>query len=291
MNSETMVTGSFLDRLRERYCQLGGGICFGIDPNLERIPGRPEDVEERIASYYSQILDALDARHLLPVAVKPNIAYFERLGLPGSRALERILSRCRDLDLVILLDGKRGDIGSSSLAYADAAFRRWDCDALTVSPYMGGDSLKPFTDWCGRGRGVYVLCRTSNPGAEEIQGLVMADGRPVYMAVADRIGGSWYRPGIGAVLGATAPREVEAVASRFLELGSAVSLLLPGIGAQGGSAGAVARRLCGVGYDLAICLFTASRSLAFAHESAGGGVGAAAAEAMARLRDEVGKGG
>lgn len=280
--------GSYLDLLRVRAKEVSGPVCFGLDPEPMRLPPGSGSLGERITGFYLRILERLERDGALPAVVKPNLAYYERLGDEGAAVLQRVLERCRELELPVLLDAKRGDIGTSSAAYAQAVFETWGADATTVSPFLGGDSISPFTRYCSQGKGVYVLCRTSNPGAAELQDL-QVEGRPLHEHVAERIAGSWYLDGIGAVLGATAPEPLERVAEIFLKAERAVSLLLPGIGSQGGSADVVARRLRGVGYDLGICLFAVSSGISDAWRKNGtDDFAGAASDAMKRLQDEIG---
>ena len=268
------------ERLRARVRQAGA-VCFGLDPEPERMPHRD------VADYYLRILGRMHARDALPAVVKPNVAYYERLGEAGSLALRRVLEGCRALGLLVLLDGKRGDIDRSASAYADALFAGYGADAVTVSPYMGGDSLAPFTAWCARGRGVYVLCRTSNPGAADLQDLMVGDA-PLYERVVERVAGAWWRAGIGAVVGATGPAELGRVAERITASGREVPLLVPGVGAQGGSAREVWARLGEANYDRSLLLVNASSSIAFAGEAAGThDFAEAAADALLRLRDAL----
>jgi orotidine-5'-phosphate decarboxylase len=176
------------------------------------------------------------------VAVKPQVAFFEALGGYGITALERVCELAREAGLLVIVDAKRGDIGSTSAAYAEAWLHARDgerpvADALTVNAYMGGDALEPFLAACSDGAGLFVLTRTSNPGGADIQEQPLADGRPVWERVAE-LTAAWGAPyvgssglsSVGAVVGATHP---EAVA-RARELMPNAILLLPGVGAQGG---------------------------------------------------------
>lgn len=279
---------SYLDLLRSRARVTGAPVCFGIDPDPRRFPVGMTLAAEAIEGFYLMLLERMDAEKVMPAAVKLNLAYFEQHAEAGVAAMQAILEACRHLHLPALLDAKRGDIGSSSAAYARALFDGFKADAVTVSPYMGGDSLAPFTEHCSQGRGVYVLCRTSNLGAAELQDLSV-EGRPLYERVAERIAGPWFREGIGAVVGATALGPLARVALLFLEKGQSVSLLLPGIGSQGANAREVSDLLQGVGYELGVCLFSASSSIAEAGRKSGNSDEAAAAvEALRRLQDEVG---
>ncbi|MDX6550388.1 MAG: orotidine-5-phosphate decarboxylase, partial [Gaiellales bacterium] len=178
------------------------------------------------------------------VAVKPQVAFFEALGGYGLTALEHVCDVAAERGLLVIADAKRGDIGSTAEAYAEAWLAPRDggrpvADALTVNPYMGGDSLDPFLAACGRGAGLFVLARTSNPGSSDLQQQLLADGRPVWERTAELIAqwgagliGECGLSSVGAVVGATHPDAVE----RARELMPAQVLLLPGVGAQGGSA-------------------------------------------------------
>jgi orotidine-5'-phosphate decarboxylase len=279
---------SYLELLRERSKATGAPVCFGLDPDPRRFPVGMPLAGEAIRDFYLNLLERIAAEQALPAVVKPNLAYFEQHTEDGASALREILDCCRRLGLPVLLDAKRGDIGASSDAYARALFEGWRADAVTVSPYMGGDSLAPFTERCAAGKGVYVLCRTSNPGAAEVQELIV-DGLPLYLRLAERIAGPWHRDGIGAVLGATAPEPLERAARLFLEAGRSVALLLPGIGTQGGEARRVAALLRRAGYELGICLFSASSGIAEAGLKEGtDDFAGAAVRALQRLQEEIG---
>lgn len=272
----------FLKTLQSRAGPSGVPICFGLDPVPSRIPGGGP-MGDRVASFYLTLLDAMHDAEMLPALVKPNLAWYECLGHPGLEALQRIITACRALDLPILLDAKRGDIGRSSEAYAQALFEAWGADAVTVSPYMGGDSVAPFTQWCARGRGVFILCRTSNPGAADLQDRLAPD-RPLYEIVAEHIANDWYAEGIGAVLGATAPQALARAARHLTSSARPVALLLPGIGAQGGSPREVLRTLDAVGFPRWRAIVSASSSIAYAFErTPGSDVGKAAAHALGAL--------
>jgi orotidine-5'-phosphate decarboxylase len=182
------------------------------------------------------------------VAVKPQVAFFEALGGHGLSALDRICAFASAHDLIVIADAKRGDIASTSQAYAEAWLAPRDggppvADAMTVNPYMGGDSLEPFLLACGAGSGLFVLVRTSNPGAADLQEQRLADGRRVWERTAELVAG-WGAElvgesglsSVGAVIGATSPEAVE----RARELMPRQVLLLPGVGAQGGRTGDLA---------------------------------------------------
>jgi orotidine-5'-phosphate decarboxylase len=230
----------FADRLADSVKAKGTPLCVGLDPRLEMLPASiVRQHPEQATAYERFCLRVLDIVSPLVGVVKPQSAFFEACGPAGLVALKSILRRAKQLGLVTILDAKRGDIASTAAAYADAAFEVFDADALTINPYLGRDSIEPFLQTARKsGRGLFVLVRTSNPGAGQFQDLV-CDGRPVYRHVAEAVA-SWTRENIGrrgygdvgAVVGATHPGE-------WTELREALPeawLLVPGYGAQGGSA-------------------------------------------------------
>jgi orotidine-5'-phosphate decarboxylase len=235
----------FADRLADAVRTKGTALCVGLDPRWDALPKSirdrhaPDSLDTIAAAFETFCLRVLEV--VAPVAgvVKPQSAFFERCGPAGLRALQAVLRRARELGLVSILDAKRGDIASTAAAYADAAFRTFDADALTVNPYLGRDAVEPFITGARRdGRGLFVLVRTSNAGAGLFQDLV-CDGRPVYQHVAAAVA-AWGREGlgacglgdVGAVVGATHPAELAAVRAVAPE----VWFLVPGYGAQGGTA-------------------------------------------------------
>ncbi|MEW6278872.1 MAG: orotidine-5'-phosphate decarboxylase [Candidatus Eremiobacterota bacterium] len=227
----------YVDRLRAGADRTGSLLCLGLDPDPARIP-QGSDPE----GFLNQLLARLDEAGCLPSILKPNLAYYEQFGSRGLAVLERLLERWAPRCL-ILLDAKRGDIGPSSAAYARALFRTWGADAVTVSPWMGRDSLEPFLDYCPD-RGVYCLLRTSNPGAADLQ---LHQGS--WRHLAGLLTGPWYRSGLGAVMGATGPAELAEFAR---SLGDCeFPLLIPGVGSQGGDAAAVMQALSGTDERLA----------------------------------------
>jgi orotidine-5'-phosphate decarboxylase len=236
---------SFPDRLADAV-RRKGPLCVGIDPRWESLPESiretyhdlpPADRES--AAFVEFGLKVLELVEPYCGVVKPQSAFFEQYGPPGVRALQEVLVRARQMGLLTILDAKRGDIASTAEAYAAAAFQAFDADALTVNPYLGRDSVEPFlTAAKSADRGLFVLVRTSNPGAGLFQDLV-CDGRPLYRhvaaAVADWNAGTLGDCGlgaVGAVVGATHPRELAELRSAMAD----VWLLVPGYGAQGATA-------------------------------------------------------
>jgi orotidine-5'-phosphate decarboxylase len=265
--------GHFGDRLADAVERKGAPLCVGLDPDPALIPEGLGVVE-----FCRGIVDAV-AEHA--VAVKPQAAFFEALGADGWAALVEVCGYAREAGVLVIADAKRGDVPSTARAYA-AAFAPI-ADAVTVNPYLGTDSVEPFLEH--HGLGVLVVLRTSNPGSADIQDLPLADGRPLWQHVArlvdrwgaDRVGESGLSS-VGAVVGATYPQEV-AEARRLLPRSV---LLLPGVGAQGGSAAEL-----GEAFSIgpAGALVSASRSVLYADRGPGWQE-AAAAEAE-RLAGEL----
>lgn len=225
------LTG-YLARLDARIGAVGNAFCLGIDPDPAALPeGYPRDVQgvERFA------LLILDSALEYAAAVKANVAFFEAFGSAGVAALERVRARV-PADIPFIADAKRGDINTTAARQAVALFDALGADAITANPYLGRDALEPFlarTD-----RFVYVLCRTSNPGAAEFQNLTV-DGEPLYRAVGRRVA-DWSAGGapVGLVVGATAVHELADIRATSPGL----PVLVPGLGAQGGDTAAVLAR-------------------------------------------------
>lgn len=254
---------SFAGRLADVIAATDSLLCLGLDPDLDSCP----DVLS-LERHCAQLLDSC-LEHA--AAVKPNVAFFEQHGPEGLAALVRLRERIPDTRLVII-DAKRGDIGSTARAYARALFDVLGADAVTVNPLMGEDAVQPFLD--RPGRGCFLLTRTSNPGAADILEQELADGTPIYRHIAT-LAQRWDRLGnAGLVVGATSPEAVAVVRRSAPRL----PLLIPGVGAQGGDLdGSVAAALDGAGGGV---LVSVSRGIAQAADPAG-----AAAEMARRLRE------
>jgi orotidine-5'-phosphate decarboxylase len=210
-------------------------LCVGLDPEPAKFPGTWRDDPSKIAEFCNAVVDAT---HDLVLAFKPQVAYFA--AHRAEDQLERVIAHIRRVapEVPVILDAKRGDIGSTAEQYAREAFVRYDADAVTLSPYMGHDTIEPYLRFDGRG--VFLLCRTSNPGGDDLQSLSVlgsADGeegkaQPLYLHVARLATGAWNQDGrVGLVVGATYPDELPHA-----------PLLVPGVGAQGGDAQEVVRR-------------------------------------------------
>jgi orotidine-5'-phosphate decarboxylase len=248
---------------------------LGVDPQLDSktAPGIPPGYT--LARFCCEVIEAC-APHI--AAIKPQLAFFEARGLDGMRALIEVLKFARTLDLVTVADAKRGDVGITSAAYAEAFLGDGDfaCDAVTINPYLGSDALAPFVARVRAGRGLFVLVKTSNPSSGEFQDLE-APQRPLWEAVAERVhgwgsdfvGADGLSP-VGAVVGATYPEH----ARRARELMPDSVVLIPGYGAQGGSPedSIITARADGLG-----AIVSASRSLMYAYLKAAGPIAEASA--------------
>ena len=252
-----------LDRLRARIARLGAPLCLGIDPDPDSLPdGLSRDVAG-VESFARGLLEAA-AEHA--AGIKVNVAFFEAFGSAGWGALERLVADV-PADHFLLLDAKRGDIGSTAERYAAGLFGHLGADAVTISPYVGEDTVEPFLAYPGRV--VFLVARTSNPSAGRLQDLPVA-GVPLHERVATWAASTWTDGRVGLVVGATAPAEL----LRLRQIAPRLPFLVPAIGAQGG--------------DLEIALATChgsaapglvSISRAIAAASRGGDWQAAAAEA------------
>ncbi|GAX59990.1 orotidine 5'-phosphate decarboxylase [Candidatus Scalindua japonica] len=277
---------TYINDLRERAKVVKSIVCMGIDPVMEKIPvnGEPQQV---IEGFYLAILNEMNKRNSYPAIIKPNIAYFEQYGFTGLNALHTIISQYNASGIPTILDAKRGDIGKTSTAYAKSVFEFWDADAVTIAPYMGSDSVGPFTEWCEKKKGVYILCRTSNEGAVDLQDLKV-DGVPVYMKLAESII-KWHKPGVGAVVGATYLEELEEISKFFVESGKEVPLLIPGVGSQGGSAGEVVEALRKTKNDILIHRINSSSGINYAYMKKNTSDYAnAAVDALEEINNEIG---
>ena len=246
-------------------------VCVGLDPEPARMPVRD------VADFNRAIIDATAD---LVCAYKPNLGLYEALGIPGLSALEKTIEHVRSAvpGVVLIGDAKRGDVGSTSAAYARAMFDVWDFDATTVNAYGGGESLTPFLGYGDRG--VYVWCRSSNPGAAELQDLRLDSGETVFQRLAAQVVGWESRAAVGLVAGATYPADVAALRA----LAPRASILAPGVGAQGGDLGETVR--AGAGGDGRGIVIASSRAVLYASASAGG-FSEAARAAADRLRRAV----
>jgi orotidine-5'-phosphate decarboxylase len=289
---------TFGDRVAAAVDAKRSQLVVGLDPRPELLP-----VELRGDIYRSRASAAdaverfcrglVDAVAPYVVGVKAQLAYFETLGADGVRAFEAVCEYARAANLLVLADAKRGDIGSTARAYADAYLEEREdrpppVDALTVNPYLGSDSIEPFVAACRRsGNGIFCLVKTSNAGSADIQDASLSDGRRVWQLVAELVAewgmdlvGERGLSSVGAVVGATYPRAI----GEARRLMPQAILLLPGIGAQGGTPADVARAFTS---GPASALVPVSRAVIYAFRVEGADWRKAAAAEAARLRGEV----
>jgi len=255
---------SFFDRLADRIATADSVVCVGLDPHPDRLPAAVADADLPRWAFNRRIVDAT---HDHAACYKPNLAFYE--DPDGWRALEETIAYAHGKDVPVLLDAKRGDIGSTARQYAQLLD---DADAITVNPYLGRDSLEPFLQ--REDAGVFVLCRTSNPGGADLQNLTLESGEPLYERVA-ALADLWNANGnVGLVVGATAPDELAEIRESVPDL----PFLVPGVGAQGGDEAAA------VEYGLAdgVGLVNSTRGIIFAGEEA---VGAAGRDVEAAVAD------
>ncbi len=249
----------FSKRLQAAIQRTGGCLCVGLDVDLAKLPaGYPRDAKGSLRF----CLEIVKATADLAAAYKPNLAFFEAMGHEGLAALEELRGAIPK-GCLFVADAKRGDIGNTSKAYADAFYKRLASDALTVAPYMGRDSVDPFLAY--EGTCAFVLCLTSNPSAVDFETQKLADGELLYEKVA-KTALSWGETSkgeVGLVVGATRPEVLKSVRA----LAPHTPLLVPGVGAQGGDLAAVLRDgRCQDGYGL---LVNASRSILYAASDEG----------------------
>ncbi len=276
----------YIQKLKNAAEENSSIVCMGMDPVIEKIPlkGEPGEV---ILKFFSDILEAIKSEDVRPGIVKPNIAFFEQYGDGALNALSKIRKMYHDEGFMVLLDAKRGDIGTTSGAYAKSIFGLHDFDAVTVAPYMGSDSVGPFIEWCEKGKGVYILNRTSNKGARDIQDL-QVDGKPLYWKVSGKIL-EWHKPGTGAVVGATYPQELKEISEYFVKSGKQVPLLIPGVGSQGGSAAEVVDILRKTGNPLWLHRINSSSGILYAYQKQGtDDFAGAAVKEIKKLNKEIG---
>ena len=267
----------FMSVLRRAWREQDTLLCVGLDPDPARLPpslaGSP-------CAMFEFCRGIVDATADLVCAFKPQIAYFA--ACRAEDQLEALIEyiHMRYSGIPVILDAKRGDIGSTASRYAEEAFARYQADAVTVNPYMGRDSVEPYLAW--KGKGVILLCRTSNPGGSDLQNLDLGDGEKLYARVARLASGSWNANGNCAlVVGATFPDELAHVRALVGDM----PLLVPGIGAQGGDiAATVSAGQTGDGFGL---MLNSSRAILYAGEGESGDFTAAARQVALDTRAAI----
>ena len=266
---------SFRERLDQAQTRSGSLLCIGLDPDPARLPA---DLRDATAPLYAFNRRIVDASLGVAAAYKPQIAFYSALGAEDELLASIRYIREKAPHALVILDAKRGDVGHTAEAYAREAFERYGADAVTVNPYMGEDSVRPFL--ARPDRGAIIVCRTSNPGAKDFQDL-QSGGLPLYRRVAAMAAQRWNeRQYLMLVVGATFPREMAELRGAHPEL----PFLVPGIGAQGGDLEATLEAgLDGAGAGL---LISSSRAIIYSGGGAGAAIGAAAAELAAAINRE-----
>jgi orotidine-5'-phosphate decarboxylase len=264
----------FVDAVRSAWARQRSLLCVGLDPDPNKLPSHLEDAEYPVFSFNQAIVDATAD---LVCAYKPQIAYYAAAG--AERQLEMTIEHIHAAHpgIPVILDAKRSDIGSTAAMYAKEAFDRYGADAVTVNPYLGFDSLEPFLE--RPDKGVVILCRTSNPGARDIQDLV-SGGKKLYAIVAEKAVREWNRNrNVLLVVGATYPEELREIRAIVGDM----PLLVPGIGAQGGDVEQAVKN--GKTQDGAGMIINSSRGIIYA--GSGRDFADAARRAAGELRDEI----
>ena len=269
----------FLDKLREAEARHRSMLCVGLDPEPAKFPGAWKDDPARIFDFCAAIVDAT---HDLAIAFKPQIAYFAAQSAEAQ--LERLIAHIAKVapQVPVILDAKRGDIGATAEQYAREAFERYRADALTLSPFMGFDSIEPYLRYVDKG--LILLCRTSNPGGDDLQAQALASGPVLYERIAELAQGPWNRSGqLGLVVGATYPEEI----ARVRAIAPTLPLLIPGVGAQGGDAAATVRAGWRQqdGQTVGAIIVSSSRGILYASD--GDDFAAAARQKALQLRQEL----
>jgi orotidine-5'-phosphate decarboxylase len=271
---------TFLDMLRAAERHNGSMVCVGLDPEPARFPGALRGDASRIFDFCAAIVEATAD---LVMAFKPQIAYFA--AHRAEDQLERLMAHMRQVapGVPVILDAKRGDIGSTAAQYAVEAFERYGADAVTLSPFMGFDSVEPYLKY--HGKGAFLLCRTSNPGGDDLQSQRLASvaGEPLlYEHVARLAQGPWNLNGqLGLVVGATYPAEIE----RVRAIAPTLPLLIPGVGAQGGDAVATVKAGWRGDAHATVAPIIVNSSRAILYASAGADFAQAARMEAARMRE------
>lgn len=274
-------TGTFGDRLRAAMLRSRSLVCVGLDPDRDRFPAPLRDERDLTRAIVEFNAAIIDATHDLVCAYKPNLGFYIQYGLAGIEALIET-RRLIPAEVPVILDCKVNDMASTATVYARGYFEEWGFDALTVNGYLGDDAIAPFLAYADRG--LFMLCRNSNPGASTFQDLAVvgsAGEQPLYLAIADQVQ-RWADQGpatVGLVVGATYPAELARIRAHCPDL----PILLPGIGAQGGDL----ERSLAAGLDRAGAGLLVSSSRAITYASEGDDSAARAREATLALRSAI----
>ena len=260
----------FFSATRTHQAAKNSLLCIGLDPYFERLPAIVKQDEHPIFKFNKEIIEATRD---IACCYKPQIAHYSAVG--AEKDLELTITFITSRDIPVLLDAKRGDVGSSAEMYAKELFERYGADAITVNPYLGLDSMEPYLSYSDKG--VFILCRTSNPGSAELQNLRLEGDKLLYEHIAESAATTWnYNGNVGLVVGATKPAELK----RIREIVGDTTLLLPGVGSQGADVGIMMDAGAGGGM-----LVSSSRAIIFASPDAD--FGEAARNVAIATRDEI----
>ena len=245
---------NFISKLRKGWDSADSLLCVGLDPQIDRIP---DALRSKHSPYFEFCKEIVDATHEFVCAFKPQAAYFSAVG--AEKELEQLISYIKNVypDIPVILDAKRGDIGSTAALYAQEAYQRYGADAVTVNPYLGFESIEPYMNYSDKG--IVVLCRTSNAGSDWLQ-KDQADSIPVYQRVAQQVAEWNEAEQFVLVTGATYPEEL----GRVRQIVGDMPLLVPGIGAQGGDIEAVLKS--GLNKESTGLIISSSREILYADE-------------------------
>jgi orotidine-5'-phosphate decarboxylase len=276
---------NYLDLLKKTSQKYNSLICLGLDPVIDDIPIKGDlNIKDKIILFYEEILNKIVQKNEYPSAVKPNYAFYAQYGIGGIEALVKVMRLYKDAGLPVILDFKRGDIGKTALAYANEAFKFFDADAVTLSPYLGYDSIEPFVVNFPD-KGYYILTKTSNKSSGEIQD-IDCSGEPLYIKMAKKLT-EWYKPGISSVVGATYPEQLSMISDIFINSKNEIPLLIPGIGAQGGDLESVINILNKFD-DIKIHRINSSSGINYAYKKyTGMDYADAAVEALKELNEKI----
>ena len=268
--NETMTEMAFFDRIKARQRAINSRLCIGLDPDINRFPAALQGSANPIYDFNKAIIDATAD---IASCFKPQIAHFAAAAAEDE--LCETIRYAQAAGVPVLLDGKRGDVGSTAEMYARELFERYGADAVTVNPYLGLDAMQPYLDYADRG--VFILCRTSNPGGADLQHLTLESGDTLYEHVARQAARHWNsNSNVGLVVGATRPEELR----RVREICGDMTFLLPGVGAQGADIGEMMSAGQGGGM-----LISSSRAILYAGN--GEDFAAKARQVAIDTRDEI----
>lgn len=261
---------AFFERISGRQASQNTRLCIGLDPDPDRLPAPLRGTGDSLFTFNREIIDATVD---LVCCYKPQIAFYASQGAEDQ--LEKTIDYLKSLNIPVLLDAKRGDVGSTATQYARELFERYGADAVTINPYLGLDSIAPFLDY--KDRGVFVVCRTSNAGGSDVQNLMLERGAPLYEFVAREAAQTWnYNGNVGLVVGATQPAEL----ARIRKIAGDMTFLLPGVGAQGADIAAMMAAAKGGGK-----IVSSSRAILYASD--GEDFAASARNIAMQTRDEI----